>query len=47
MTTELSRLEKELETIKQNMRTETHRAPFLVAEARNLACRIVKLRDEV
>ncbi len=38
--------EKELETIKQNIRSEQHRTPFLLAEARNLACRIVKLRDE-
>jgi len=45
--TELARLESQLETIKQNIRTETRRTPFLVAEARNLAKRIVKLRDEL
>jgi len=43
--TELSRLEAQLETIKQNMRTEPNRTPFLLAEARNLAKRIVKIRD--
>ncbi len=46
MTTELARLESQLETIKQNIRTEPRHTPFLVAEARNLAKRIVKLRDE-
>lgn len=46
MNTELTRLESELETIKQNIRHQTQPIPFLVAEARNLACRIVKLRED-
>lgn len=46
MTDELTKLESQLEAVKQNIRNQTAPVPLLLSEARNLACRIVKLRED-